>query len=86
MITPEALKERLTKITTALRRPNQSLRWVLLAVTAMLSLTLLWPFASGLFRFGPLHLNDLAVTLGAGILVLLFLEFLKPHLREWLKS
>ena len=73
-------------ITTALRRPNQSLRWVLLAVMAMLSLTLLWPFASGLFRFGPLHLNDLAVTLGAGILVLLFLEFLKPHLREWLKS
>ncbi len=73
-------------IITALCRPNPTLRWVFLSVTAMLSLTLLWPFASGLFRFGPLHLNDLAVTLGAGIFVLVFLEYLKPHLREWLKS
>jgi Ca2+-transporting ATPase len=62
----------------ALRRPNQALVWVLLAVTTTLSLTLLWPFASGLFRFGPLHLDDLALTLGAGVLVLVFLELLKP--------
>ncbi len=73
-------------IITALRRPNPALIWVLFSVAAMLSLTLLWPFASNLFRFGPLHMNDLAVTLAAGILVLVFLEFLKPHLREWLKS
>jgi Ca2+-transporting ATPase len=73
-------------IITALRRPNPALIWVLFSVTAMLSLTLLWPFASNLFRFGPLHMNDLAVTLAAGVLVLVFLEFLKPHLREWLKS
>ena len=73
-------------IITALRRPNPALIWVLFAVAAMLSLTLLWPFASNLFRFGPLHMNDLAVTLAAGVLVLVFLEFLKPHLREWLKS
>ena len=33
----------------------------------MLSLTLLWPFASDLFRFGPLHLDDLALTVGAGV-------------------
>ena len=40
-------------LVTALRRPNPALALVLLAVTTMLGLTLLWPFASGLFRFGP---------------------------------
>jgi Ca2+-transporting ATPase len=61
----------------ALRRPNRALAWVLLAVTAILALTLLWPFASNLFRFGPLHVDDLALTLGAGIVVLVVLEALK---------
>ena len=71
---------------TALRRPNPVLVWVLLSVATMLGLTLLWPFASGLFRFGPLHLDDLALTLGAGVLVLIFLEFLKPLWRRQLQS
>ena len=64
-------------LTAALRRPNPALVWVLVAVTAMLGLTLAWPFASGLFRFGPLHVDDLALTLGAGVLVLGVLETLK---------
>jgi Ca2+-transporting ATPase len=71
---------------TALRRPNPALALVLLAVATMLSLTLLWPFARGLFRFGPLHLDDLALTLGAGVLVLVFLELLKPLWRAQLQS
>ena len=62
---------------TALRRPNPALAWVLAGVAAMLSLTLLWPFARGLFRFGPLHLDDLALTLGAGVAVLILLEGVK---------
>jgi Ca2+-transporting ATPase len=65
-------------LVTALRRPNSALALVLLVVTAMLSLTLLWPFARVLFRFGPLHFDDLAVTLGAGVIVLVFLDVLKP--------
>ena len=44
----------------------------------MLGLTLLWPFASDLFRFGPLHLDDLALTLVAGVVVFVLLELLKP--------
>ena len=67
---------------TAFRRPNPALALVLLSVTAMLSLTLLWPLASSLFRFGPLHFDDLALTLGAGVLVLVCLELLKPLWRE----
>jgi Ca2+-transporting ATPase len=52
----------------------------------MLGVTLLWPFARRLFRFGPLHLDDLALTLGAGVLVLVFLELLKPLWRGQLQS
>ncbi len=75
-----------TSLLTALRRPNQTLALVLLAVVTMLSLTLLWPIARNLFRFGPLHWDDLALTLGAGALVLVFLEILKPLWRARLRS
>lgn len=71
---------------TAFSRPNPSLRWIVAAVVAMLALTLLWPFASRLFRFGPLHFDDLALALGAGLAVVIILEFLKPHWRERLRS
>ena len=73
-------------VITALRRPNPALVWVLVSVTAMLGLTLLWPFASGLFRFGPLHWDDLALTLSAGALVLVVLEVLKPIWRARLEA
>ena len=63
---------------TALRRPNRALKFVLLGVIAILALTLMWPFAADLFRFGPLHADDLAVTVGAGLAVLVLLELLKP--------
>jgi P-type Ca2+ transporter type 2C len=72
-------------LVTALHRSNSALTLVLLGITAMLSLTLLWPLARGLFRFGPLHFDDLAVTLGAGIMVLVFLEVLKPFWRKQLR-
>ena len=64
-------------LVAALRRPNAALGWVMLVVPVMLSVTLLFPSASALFRFGPLHLDDLALTLAAGIVVLVLLEALK---------
>ena len=67
----------------ALRQPNKTLLWVLVAVAGALALTLLWPFAAKLFRFGPLHLDDLALTVGAGVLLLVVLEFSK---RIWRKQ
>jgi Ca2+-transporting ATPase len=73
-------------LATALRRRNRTLYLVLLAVLTMLSLTLLWPFARELFRFGPLHVDDLAVTLGAGIVVLVFLEVFKFLYPRWRQS
>ena len=65
---------------TALRRPNRTLAAVLIAVALILALTLLWPFANHLFAFGPLHADDLALTLGAGFIALLVLEIIKPLL------
>jgi Ca2+-transporting ATPase len=67
---------------TAFGRPNWALAGVLLVVVIALSLTLLWPFASELFRFGPLHADDLALTVLAGATVLLTLEGIKG-LRRW---
>jgi Ca2+-transporting ATPase len=64
-------------LVTAVLRPNPALAWVLLMVAGVLALTLFWPFASGLFRFGPLHPDDLALTAGAGLIVLVALESLK---------
>lgn len=73
-------------IATAVTRRNSALRWVLLAVAAMLGVTLLVPLAQRLFRFGPLHLDDLAVTLAAGLLVLVILDAVKPLWRRGLAS
>jgi Ca2+-transporting ATPase len=67
---------------TAFRRPNPALALVLLGVTTVLGLTLFVPAASKLFHFGPLHTDDLAVTLGIGIFVLVLLESMKLLLRR----
>ncbi len=69
-------------IATAILRPNLTLVLVLAAVSAILGLTLMWPFASGLFRFGPLHFDDLSLTLGAGVFLLVTLEIIKPVWRK----
>jgi Ca2+-transporting ATPase len=71
-----------TSIASALRRPNSALKFVIAGVTSMLALTMLWPAARHMFRFGPLHADDLTVTLAAGVIVLVALETLKPLLRE----
>ena len=70
----------------AFRRSNTALKFVLTGVIAILALTLFWPVAAEIFRFGPLHADDLAITLGAGVVVLVVLELLKPHWRANLRS
>jgi Ca2+-transporting ATPase len=75
-----------SSVALALLRPNPALRWILLAVAAMLTLALAVPSIADLFRFGPLHSNDLALTLGAGLVVLLALELIKPLWRRRLSN
>jgi Ca2+-transporting ATPase len=71
-----------SSLADVLLRPNPALMLVLVIVAAALGLTLLWPSAGLLFRFGPLHADDLALALGAGIVMLVFLELLKPLWRR----
>jgi P-type Ca2+ transporter type 2C len=73
-------------LVSAFRRPNPAFAFVLPVVIVALGLTLLWPFAKDLFRFGPLHPDDLAVTVAAGGVVLLLLELAKPIWRKTLSA
>ena len=71
---------------TAFRRTNRVL-WLVMATTAaLLALALAWPPARDLFRFGPLHGDDLAVCAAAGVALLVLLEILKPFWRSRLES
>ncbi len=61
----------------AFQRPNPALILGLIAVAILLALTLLWNPLMKLFRFGPLHADDLALTISAGLFVLVLLELMK---------
>ena len=52
----------------------------------MLGVTLVLPFVQRMFRFGPLHPDDLAVTVMAGLATIVILEFLKPQWQKRLMS
>jgi Ca2+-transporting ATPase len=75
-----------TSLVVALGMRNCALVVVLLMVATILALSLLWPLASELFHFGPLHFDDLTLTAGIGLAVLVFLELLKPLWRTRLQS
>jgi len=74
-----------SSLTTALGRPNPTLRWILLAVGAIMAASLLVPWLSELFRFGALHRDDLALAFGVGLAVLVILELVKPLWRKALR-
>lgn len=75
-----------SSLSAALRRPNMFL-WLLLSLVAgVLTVALTWPPAMDLFRFGPLHADDLGVTLIATVGLILGLEALKPWWRRSLRS
>ena len=71
---------------TALGRPNLSLWLLLSVVAAILAVSLTWQPAMDLFRFGPLHLDDLGLSLLAGMAVLTILELIKPYWRAAFRS
>jgi Ca2+-transporting ATPase len=75
-----------SSLTLAFTRPNPALRWILVGIAAILTLTLAVPWVADLFRFGPLHGDDLALTIGAGLVILLGLELLKPLWRGRLSN
>ncbi|MGD9880007.1 MAG: cation-translocating P-type ATPase [Reyranella sp.] len=71
-----------SSLLAAVRRPNRFLWWLLAFVGAVLAVALVWPPAMSLFRFGPFHVDDLAVSVAAGAAVLLTMEAIKPYWRS----
>jgi Ca2+-transporting ATPase len=74
-----------TSMITAIRRPNSMLAWILIAVATILALSLLVPAVRTLFRFGPLHWDDLSLTFSAAVAVIIVLEFAKNTWRDRLR-
>ncbi|SEP32567.1 Ca2+-transporting ATPase [Rhodospirillales bacterium URHD0017] len=70
----------------ALRRPNLFLWLLLIPVAGLLAIALMWPPAMQLFRFGPFHVHDLAVSVAAALGVLLIAEAIKPLWRVSFRS
>ena len=74
-----------SSLVEAFTRPNRTLILVTIFIAVVLSLSLTWPAVAGLFRFGPLHGDDLAITVGAALLSLGLLEISKFPLRHALR-
>ncbi len=70
----------------AVLRPNVALLSILLGVCVTLGLCLSIPALRELFQFGELHVDDLALTAGAALLILVLLELLKLFWRARLRS
>jgi P-type Ca2+ transporter type 2C len=70
----------------AFARPNRALVCVIGFVMLTLTLSLTWPAAAALFRFGPLHGDDLMIVLAAALLSLLLLELSKLPLARLRKQ
>ncbi len=60
-----------------LRVPNPAMRWVVLGSALLLAVVLKVPFAQRLFHFAPLHPFDLAWSIGAGLVCVLWFELFK---------
>jgi Ca2+-transporting ATPase len=66
----------------SLRMPNGALWWVLGGTAVLLAVVLAAPFAQRMFHFAPLHARDLGLSLGAGIVCVMWFDLLK--LAGWL--
>ena len=60
-----------------LRVPNAALQWVVFGTCIFLTVVLVVPFAQRLFYFAPLHPTDLVLSLGAGLVCVLWFELVK---------
>jgi Ca2+-transporting ATPase len=66
-----------SSVREALRWNNRALWWVSAVAIILLGVILAWEPARGLFHFGPLHADDLGVTLAAAAGLVVALESFK---------
>jgi Ca2+-transporting ATPase len=64
-------------IISALRFGNKALYMIIASTLVVLGLVLYIPLLRDLFHFAPLHLNDLAISLGAGVVCVVWFEIVK---------
>jgi P-type Ca2+ transporter type 2C len=74
-------RSRSRTIFATLRFPNPALWWVIGGTIAGLMLAMYVPFLRELFKFAPLHANDLLICVAAAVLGLLWFEIYKW--RRW---
>jgi Ca2+-transporting ATPase len=60
-----------------LRVPNAALKWVVFGASGFLAVILIIPFCQRIFSFGPLHIKDLVLSIGLGLVCVLWFEALK---------
>ena len=75
-----------TSLAELVGKANRALVWVALVTMALLALVLIAPFARALFRFGPLHADDLTLVVVIVVAVFTALEFLKRFWRARLAA
>ena len=56
---------------------NRALWWVVAGTIALLALALYVPFLRAMFRFAPLHADDLAISVAAALLSVMWFEVFK---------
>jgi Ca2+-transporting ATPase len=64
-------------VLAGLRYKNTALLGIIAFNIVLLSLVIYMPFLRDLFRFTPLHLNDLATCFGAGMACVVWFEMVK---------
>jgi Ca2+-transporting ATPase len=60
-----------------LRSPNAAYRWVMAGALGFLAAVLYVPELRSIFRFAPLHLDDLAICIAAGIMNFFLIALVK---------
>jgi Ca2+-transporting ATPase len=70
-----------TSLAELIGKANRALVWVTAVTVALLALVLISPVGRALFRFGPLHADDLTLVVLIVVSVFATLEFLKRFWR-----
>ena len=66
----------------ALMRRNRAFWWVTAGSTALLAALIAFEPTRALFRFGPLHLDDIAVAVASGVAILIGLDLVKRRIAK----